>query len=157
MDNLDLEFAKKLEMGTRAEDSVHAYLINTNGFVQDMRHQKHDDRLGPRLTGTEGSLVLPDFVVYNKPPKDSFAVEVKAKNSTYEFNGIECFTVDDKFPMYKRAVAVLRLDYLMLVFQYEGKLYFYRDSEMLASKLHNNKYGKGLVYYFAKDPSKIRY
>jgi len=155
----DEQFKEKLVMGITAEDIVYPYLVRENSFVQDLRQQKHGEFAGPRLIGTEDNIVLPDFVVYNKnPKKGTYAVDVKAKNSTYPALGKKCFTVDDKFVQYKQASQVMRLDFLMLIFYFEGRMFFYKDSECIGTTTFPNKtYGTGLVYCFEYDESKIRY
>ena len=62
-------FQEKLEMGTAGEDIVYPWLKQNNSLVQDMRYQKHEKGTGPRLEGTDGNVVLPDFGVWNKSPK----------------------------------------------------------------------------------------
>ena len=70
----DENFNEKLDMGIDAENIAYEYLIRHNSFVEDLRQQKHGEFAGPALRGTEGKLVLPDFVVYNKNPnKGTFA------------------------------------------------------------------------------------
>lgn len=152
------EFEEKLAQGTEGEDIVYNYLIKNNSFVEDLRKQKHEDRSGPRLRGTEGTLVLPDFAVYNKSPlKGNFAVDSKVKSSIYPVNGKICFTVDNKYEQYKRAVQVKKLDYLMIVFIYEKRMYFYKDTECVGITVFNNKYSTGNVYLFEFNKANIRY
>lgn len=82
------KFQELLKLGTEAEEIVYSYLIRNNTYVQDMRKQTHEDFKGPRLIGTEGELVLPDFSTYNKDPKKSnCAIDVKYKNSIYPIKG----------------------------------------------------------------------
>ena len=154
----DTEFEEKLAIGTAGEDIVYEYLKRNNSLVQDMRYQKHDKGSGPRLEGTEGSVILPDFAVYNKSPsKGSYTVDVKVKSDLYTIDRKKCFTVDKKFLDYKKATQILKLDFLLLIFMYEDRMYFYKDSEVHGTREYNNQYGKGTVYGFAHDVSRIRY
>ncbi len=152
----NLTFEEKLAKGTAGEDIVYDYLIRNCGYVEDLRKEKLDKYGGPRLRGTEGSIVLPDFSVYTKH-KGAFAVDVKVKTSLYPVNGKKCFTVDNKFEQYKRAVQIKRLDYLMIIFIYEGKMYFYKDSDCCGTTTFNNQHGNGLVYCFEFDEKKWVY
>ena len=152
-----VNFEKNLEMGTYGEDIIYPWLVSRNSFVQDMRHQKHVGKGGPRLKGTEDNIALPDFAVYNKSPiKGNFAVEVKTKSSTYSVNGVQCFSVDEKFEDYKRCVQILKLDYLMMIFIYKNKIYSYRDSETLGRHYFGTSFGEW-GYIFAHDISKVVY
>lgn len=154
----DEEFQKKLELGEAAEDIVYEYLIRNHSSVVDLRKQKRDEGRGPRLIGTEGSFVLPDFGVYNKNPnKGSFAIDVKYKTSLYSFKGKDCFTVDKKLEQYRIAYQIMRFDYLCIVFYYEGRMYFYRDSDCIGHQYMSNQYGTGNVYYFEHDKGRIKY
>lgn len=155
----DKKFEENLAMGIEGENIAYDYLINNYGLVEDKRSQKHGEGHGPRMRGTEGIVVLPDFVVYNKPgsPKGKFAVDVKVKSSLYTFNGKECFTVDKKFEDYKRAVDIIGLDFLSIIFIYNGRMHFYKDSDCIGHKYIDNAYGKGNVYYFEYDKSKMRF
>ncbi len=154
----EANFQATLAIGTAAEDSVYSYLIANNSYVQDQRKQTHEDGGGPRLKGTEGELVLPDFVCYNKnPDKGNYAVDVKWKKSIYPANGKQCFTVDKKYEDYKRIVQIHKLDFLMMVFVFENKMYFYKDTDCIGSTWFDNQYGSGNVYLFEFDPTKQRY
>lgn len=155
----DEEFQKSLAVGLAGEDIVYKYLIENYGLVEDNRSQVHEKGSGPRLVGTEGRIVLPDFCVYNKPgsPKGRFAVDAKVKTSLYPFDGKQCFTVDKKFEDYKRIVEIKHLDYLAIIFLYKDKMYFYRDNECIGHKFMDNKYGRGNVYYFEFDDKKVIY
>ena len=154
----DTEFEEKLAIGTAGEDIVYEYLKRNNSLVQDMRYQKHEKGSGPRLEGTEGTVILPDFAVYNKNPnKGNYTVDVKVKSSLYTIDRKKCFTVDKKFLDYRQATQILKLDFLMLVFMFEDRMYFYKDTELHGTTEYNNQYGRGTVYGFAKDDSKIRY
>lgn len=152
------EFAEKLEIGTAGEDLVYPWLVKHNSLVQDMRYQKHEKGSGPRLKGTEGSVVLPDFAVWNKnPDKGNFAVDVKVKTDIYPVNGRKCFTVDRKYEDYRRCVQVMKLDFLMMLFIYDGRFYVYKDSDLFCTTVYNNQYSNGTVYCFEYDKIKIRY
>lgn len=155
----DRVFEENLKVGLAGEDIVYDYLIANYGLVEDTRSQVHGQGKGPRLVGTEGTVIQPDFCVYNKPgsPKARFAVDVKVKSSIYPFRGKKCFTVDKKYEDYRRIVEIKHLDYLALVFMYEGKMFFYRDADCIGSQFMSNDYGHGNVYYFEYDESKIRY
>ncbi len=149
-------FEEKLKIGIAGEDIVYDYLVANNSFVEDLRNQKHDEHSGPKLKGTEGELVLPDFAVYNKNTnKGNFAVEVKVKNSLYTYLGCKCFTVDNKYSQYCRAVEVKKLDSLKIIFIYNDRLYLYNGAEYHSTTIFDNKYGKGLVYLFEHDEKKI--
>ena len=152
----DSDFKKKLEMGILAENIAYSYLINHYGFVEDLRQQKHGEFIGPRLVGTEGKVVLPDFLVYTKHD-GAFSVDVKAKTSLYPYEGKQCFTVDKKFDDYKRATQIKRLDYLSIIFYYNGRMYLYKDSDCIGSQFMSNEYGSGMVYYFEYDKKKMIY
>lgn len=153
------EFEENLAIGIAGENTVYEYLIKNFGLVEDTRSQTHGEGAGPRMIGTEGKIIQPDFCVYNKPgsPKGRFAVDVKVKNSLYPFKGKKCFTVDKKFEDYKRIVQIKQLDYLAIVFLYNGKMYFYRDSDCIGYKFMSNEFGHGNVYYFEFDNSRVRY
>jgi hypothetical protein len=153
----DDDFEKNLAMGVAGEDSVYQYLITYNGLVEDSRSQVHGEGAGPRMIGTEGKIIQPDFCVYNKPgsPKGRFAVDVKVKSSIYPYKGLRCFTVDKKFEDYKKIIQIKKLDYLAIVFIFENKMYFYKDSDCIGSEFISNKFGHGNVYYFEHDTTKI--
>jgi hypothetical protein len=154
----DKRFEENLAVGEAGEDIVYSYLVANNSFVEDLRKQKRSEGGGPRLKGTEGSLVSPDFAVYNKnPKKGNFAVDAKVKTSIYPVYGKKCFTVDSKYEQYKRVVQVKKLDFLMIVFIYEGRMYFYKDTECSGITTFRNQYSTGNVYLFEFDKSKIRY
>jgi len=155
----DEKFQENLQVGLAGEDAVYEYLINHYGLVEDTRSQIHGDGYGPRMVGSEGKVIQPDFCVYNKPgsPKGRFAVDVKVKSSLYPYKRKRCFTVDKKFEDYKRIVQIKMLDYLAIIFIYEGRMYMYRDSECIGSVFMNNEYGRGNVYFFEFDESKIIY
>lgn len=151
------KFQENLAVGTEGEDTVYDYLRKHNSFVEDTRNQKHGE-FGPRLRGTEGILVLPDFEVRNKnPKKGDFLVDVKVKTSLYTIDKKKCFTVDKKFEQYKRAAQVKKTDFLAIIFIYEGKLYLYKDSDVCGTTEFNNDYGKGTVYLFEFDEKKQIY
>ena len=151
-------FQEKLEMGIAGEDIVYPYLKRTNSLVQDMRYQKHEKGAGPRLEGTEGSLVLPDFAVWNKnPSKGNFLVDVKVKKDLYTVNGIKCFTVDRKYENYLRCVQVMKMDHLAIIFVHEGRLHAYKDSDLTCTTYFNNIHGTGKVYCFEYNKNKVVY
>lgn len=151
-------FQEKLAIGTAGEDLVYPWLVKNNSFVIDFRYQKHEKGTGPRLEGTEGSLVLPDFAVWNKnPSKGNYAIDVKVKKDIYPVNGKKCFTVDSKFEDYKRSVQIMKLDFLSIIFLYKDRFYVYKDSDLFCTTVYNNSYSKGNVYCFEHDESKIKY
>ena len=154
----DTQFQKNLEEGIYYENKVYDYLIANNSYVEDSRHQKYEPGSGPRLRGTSGTLVLPDFTVYNKfADKGNYAVDVKFKRSIYPAHGKMCFTVDNKYLDYKRIVEIKKLDFLALAFVYENKVYFYKDSDCIGDITYDNQYSKGKVYLFEHDITKIKY
>lgn len=155
----DDKFQETLAMGVEAEDIVYSYLIRTNSYVQDMRHQKHEEGRGPRLVGTEGELVLPDFAVRNKnPDKGNFLLDVKAKSSIYTIKGKDYFTVDRKYEQYRTAREVLEYGHLKMVFLFEDRMYFYHENDCnLTHQFRPNKFGDGFVYLFEHDVKKITY
>jgi hypothetical protein len=155
----DAAFEESLALGISGENLVYDYQIANYGLVEDSRSQVHGQGAGPRLVGTEGKIVSPDFCVYNKPgsPKGRFAVDVKVKNSLYWHAGKRCFTVDKKIEDYKRIVQIKQLDYLLIIFVYEGKMHFYKDTECIGKEYKRNEFGTGFVYYFEYDESKVVY
>jgi hypothetical protein len=157
--NSDDKFNEKLEMGIDAENIAYDYLIKHNSYVEDLRQQKHGEFAGPALRGTEGKVILPDFLIYNKnPDKGTFALDVKSKNSIYSINGVRSFTVDDKYLQYKKAAEIKRMDYLAMMFFFEGRMYMYKDTDCAGTHQYTpNGYGNGLVYYFPFDKSKMVY
>jgi len=151
-------FQEKLAVGTAGEDIVYPWLKANNGFVQDMRYQKHEKGSGPRLEGTEAVVVLHDFAVWNKSPnKGNFLVDVKVKDSIYPVKGKMCFTVDKKFEDYKRCVQIMKMDFLKIIFVYENRLYVYKDTDLTCTTVYNNQYSKGTVYCFEHNKNKIEY
>jgi len=152
-------FEEKLEMGIDAENIAYQYLIKNNSFVEDLRQQKHGEFAGPALRGTEGKVVLPDFLVYNKnPEKGTYALDVKSKKKLYSINGKQCFTVDDKFEQYKKAAQIKRMDYLAILFFLDGRMYLYKDTDCAGTHQYPpNPHGNGFVYYFEFDKSKMVY
>jgi hypothetical protein len=154
----DDTFASNLAIGQSGEDLVYNWLTRNNSYVEDLRNHTRVGNTGPRLNGTEGSLVLPDFAVYNKmPQKGSFAVDVKVKNSVYSVNGKKCFTVDNKYEQYRRVVEIKKLDFLAIIFVYDGRMYFYKDSDCCGTTQFRNSFGTGNVYLFELDASKVSY
>lgn len=151
----DVDFEKNLAAGTKAEDEVYAWLKSTYGFVQDMRFQTREKGTGPRLEGMGGSIILPDFAVY-----DGFRgkklLDVKAKSSVYKINGKDYFTVDDyKFRDYLRCVDLMKLEGLLLLFVFNQKFYIYEAEENKGTHTFDNNYGKQAIL-FEYDKSKIR-
>ena len=155
----EAEFQASLDMGTAAEEIVYSYLIRNHSLVQDMRKQVHEDYKGPRLVGTEGEYVLPDFGVTNKDPrKGNFLIDVKAKTRTYPVKGKECFTVDRKYEQYKAVREILRYDFLMMAFLFENRMYFYHESECCGThQFRPNQFGDGFVYLFPYEGKKPTY
>lgn len=151
-------FQQNLIFGEEAEDIVYDYLIKNHSCVVDLRKQKRDEGRGPRMVGTEGSFVLPDFGVYNKSKrKGTFSVDVKRKNSLYYFTAQKCFTVDRKFEQYKIASRIMRFDYMAIIFFYEDRMYLYKEDEHIGFEFKSNEYGSGNVYYFPFNEKKIIY
>lgn len=150
------EFQETLAIGTAGEDTVYEWLKANYSLVQDVRYQTHNKGTGPRLAGKEGSIILPDFVVYDKF-KGCFSVDVKVKTSVYKINGKKYFTVDDyKFRDYLKCNEIMNLDYLMLIFIIENRFHLYTDTEHKGTHIFNNNYGKA-AYLFEYDKSKVRY
>jgi hypothetical protein len=147
-------FQEKLNLGKTGEDKAYTYLRENNHYVDDNRRQRYEDGGGPRLLGTRGMIVLPDFTVYNIDG-DNFAVDVKVKNRVYLIDGKFHFTVDKKFEDYLKAVQIKKLDYLALLFVYKDKMYFYKDSDLFGTHKYDNDYSTGDVYLFEFDKSKI--
>jgi hypothetical protein len=144
----DEQFQENLRLGTLAEDKVYSYLRMNYSCVQDMRYQKHEKGTGPRLEGTIGSLILPDFAYYDRY-KGKGLLDVKYKASNF-------FTVDDyKFRNYQECVGIMNLESLILVFVYEDEMYFYDSKEATGPRVFNNEHGKS-AYIFNVDRSKIR-
>ena len=91
-DTKDEKFEKALAVGTAAEDYVYDWLKKNYSYVQDNRYQTREKGTGPRLQGKERSVILPDFVIYDKF-RGAHAVDVKLKTSAYKINnGIETIT-----------------------------------------------------------------
>jgi len=144
----DKRFKENLRLGTIAEDKVYSYLRMNYSHVQDMRYQTHEKGTGPRLEGTSGSVILPDFAYYDRF-KGKGLLDVKYKASNF-------FTVDDyKYKDYLSCVGLMNLEKLILVFVYEDEMYFYDSSEATGPRTFNNSYGKA-AYVFDYDRSKIR-
>ena len=144
----DIQFQENLRIGTEAEDMVYTWLKLHHAYVQDMRYQTHDKGSGPRLEGKLGSIILPDFAFYDRY-KGKYLLDVKYKTKDF-------FTVDDyKMHDYLKAVNLLGMDGLQLVFVYENEKYFYDSSEKIGPLKFNNAYGKA-AYKFEFDRSKIK-
>ena len=148
-------FHEKLAEGTQGEDAVYKYLAETNSYVEDTRHQKYEAGGGPKLRGIEGTVTLPDFVVYDRF-KGNYAVDVKVKKSIYKVQDQLCFTVDYKYLHYLKTVELKRLDYLVLAFVYQDQLYWYTNSDLAFTTAFDNQYSRGAVYCFVHDTAKIR-
>ena len=155
----DEAFQEALRLGIIAEEIVYEYLKNNNSFVQDMRKQTHEDNRGPRLIGTDGELVLPDFGVSNKDPsKGHYLIDAKYKSSVYTIKGVKYFTVDRKYEQYKRVKDVLRYDFLKMAFLFEDRMYIYHENECTGThQFKPNSYGDGLVYLFQFNGKKPTY
>lgn len=153
----DKDFEKSLAVGTAAEDLVYDWLKTNYAFVQDARYQTRDKKgKGPRLEGLGGSVILPDFIVYDAF-KGKLAMDVKYKSSVYPINGKKYFTVDDyKFKDYLRCVQLMNLDDIVFLFVFEGRFYLYKSSEHQGTHRFDNTYGK-CAYLFEYDKSKIRF
>ncbi len=150
------KFQEKLKIGTAGEDIVYPWLMATNDLVQDLRYQKYEKGSGPRLSGIQGSIVLPDFGVWNPISNiGNFLVDVKVKKDIYPVNGKLCFTVDKKFEDYKKCCEIMKMDFLKIIFIFRGKMFEYKDSDMTFTTTYNNQYSKGLVYCFEYDKSKV--
>lgn len=155
---MSTQFQENLKVGTAGEDAVYPWLKANNSLVQDMRYQKHEKGSGPRLEGTEGKIVLPDFAVWNKSSyKGNFLVDVKVKKDIYPVKGKMCFTVDNKYEDYLRAVALYKMDFLKIIFIYENRFYVYKNSDLTCTTVYNNQYSKGTVYCFEHNIKKIEY
>jgi hypothetical protein len=144
----DEEFQENLRLGIAAEDKVYSYLRMNCSLVQDMRYQTHDKGTGPRLEGTSGTVILPDFAYYDRF-KGRWLLDVKHKTKSF-------FTVDDyKFRDYKRCVELMGCVGLILVFVYEDEMYFYDSSEATGPRVFNNEFGNA-AYVFNVDRTKIK-
>lgn len=150
----EAEFKEKLEMGVAGEDRIYPWLKEHNEWVDDCRRQKYKDGGGPRMVGSKGSIVIPDFIVHNESG-DNFAVDVKVKKKVYLIDGKYYFTVDKKFEDYIKVVRIKKLDYLAIIFIYNDKMYFYKDSDLSRITVYNNQYSTGNVYCFSYDKSKV--
>jgi len=152
----DKDFEKSLAIGTKAEDKVYVWLKQTYAYVQDMRYQTRDKGTGPRLEGAAGSIILPDFAVYDRF-RGKRLLDVKAKSSVYTISGKSYFTVDDyKFQDYLKCVELMNLDGLLLLFVYGDKFYIYDAEDHKGIHKFDNNYGKS-AYLFEYDKDKIRF
>jgi hypothetical protein len=121
-----------------------------------MRYQTRDKNTGPRLEGMGGSVILPDFAVYDRF-RGKHLLDIKAKSSVYTISGKSYFTVDDyKLHDYLRCVYLMNMDGLLLLFVYGDKFYIYDAKDNTGQHQFNNHYGKK-AYLFEYDRSKIRY
>lgn len=153
----DERFQETLARGIEAENYVYDWLKMNFGLVQDSRYQNLANKnSGPRLEGLAGSIILPDFIVYDQY-KGNFAVDVKNKSAIYPVLGKKYFTVDAyKFEHYRRCVQIMKLDYLVVVFKFDGDLYWYESRDILPPKhTFGNVYGDS-AYLFEFDAARIR-
>jgi hypothetical protein len=149
------QFEEALAKGTEAEDFVYEWLKQNYSYVQDSRYQTRDKGTGPRLEGKEKSVILPDFIIYDKF-RGAHAVDVKSKTSVYTIDGGRYFTVDDyKFDNYIKCVELMRLDGLILIFKFENDLYFYTEKDRGRKHWFANVHGNG-SYLFEFDKKRIR-
>lgn len=149
------EFENALNIGIAAENRIYYWLRNNYAYVQDTRYQRHEKGTGPRLEGQLGSLILPDFIVYDRFA-GNIAIDVKHKTSVYPIDGKLYFTVDDyKLDDYLTAAQIMRLDSLCLIFYYKDEIYMYNAADVVGRHRFNNSYGKH-AYLFEYDRSKIR-
>lgn len=152
---MNTSFEETLARGTAGEDLVYTWLKQSHAYVQDMRYQTHAKGTGPRLDGLAGSVIMPDFVVYDRY-KGKNAIDVKTKSAVYPVNGKLCFTVDDyKFRDYMQCVGLMNLDKLLFLFVYQGDFYIYESSEHIGLYRFGNAYGKQ-AYLFEYNTAKIR-
>ena len=144
----DAAFRENLRIGKIAEDKAYAWLKLHYSFVQDMRYQTHDEKTGPRLEGTSGSIILPDFAFYDKF-KGKKLLDVKHKSKPR-------FTVTDyQMRDYLRCVDLLNAEGLVLCFDYEDEMYFYNSEEKTGPIIFDNGFGYA-AYEFEFSRSKIR-
>ena len=149
------DFATKLDVGIRVEDSVYQLLISRHQYVQDCRYQRRERNMGPRLCGRNGRLIMPDFVVYDDDV--AMAVDVKFKTSIYPIGGVLCFTVDySKLLDYLEAARVMRLDGVWLMFVYNGGTYRYTATQMHGRHSFNNKYGNDAALFAYHEKYRIQ-
>lgn len=152
----DNDFEKSLAVGTAAEDIVYEWLKTNYAFVQDARYQTRDKGKGPRLEGLGGSIVIPDFIVYDAY-KGKMAIDVKFKTSVYPINGKKYFTVDDyKFRDYLRCTQLMNLDGMLFLFVHDNKFFVYNSDENEGIHRFDNTFGKG-AFLFEYDTSKVKY
>ncbi len=150
------DFEKALGIGIAAENDVYEWLKNNYAFVQDSRYQTRDKGTGPRLSGLGGSVIIPDFIVYDAF-EGKFALDVKFKTSIYPINGKKYFTVDDyKFRDYLRCMQLMNLDKMVFLFVYNNRYYMYKSDENNGVHRFDNTYGKG-AYLFEHNEDKITF
>lgn len=151
----DNDFETTLAIGTAAEDSVYIWLKLNYSYVQDSRYQTREKGTGPRLSGKEKDVIMPDFFIYDKF-NGTHAVDVKSKESVYKIDNALQFTVDDyKFEDYMKCVQLMKLDGLIIIFKFEGDMYFYTDKDKGKKHHFGNNFGKG-AYLFEFDKARIR-
>jgi hypothetical protein len=149
-------FETNLAVGTEAEDYVYEWLKKNYSYVQDNRYQTREKGTGPRLQGKEKSVILPDFVIYDKFV-GAHAIDVKLKTAAYKMGNSRYFTVDDhKFNDYMKCVQLMRLVGLIIIFKFENSLFLYTDKdERRKHYWDNTTFGK-CSYLFEYDKKKIR-
>jgi hypothetical protein len=151
----DVDFERNLAAGTKAEDTVYAWLKMTYGYVQDMRYQTRDKGTGPRLEGQAGSVILPDFAVYDEF-RGKKLLDVKLKNKVCRIDGKDYFAIDlYKFRDYLHCADLMRMDGLLLLFVYNQKFLIYDAADFKGIHVFNNNFGNESVL-FEYDKSKIR-
>lgn len=149
----DLIFKENLKMGTLGENQAFEFLKTHNHYIEDNRRQKYDNG-GPKLIGALGSIVLPDFTVYNVDGP-CYALDVKVKSRPYLIDGKYYFTVDYKYNDYIKATKIKKLDFLALMFIYKGMMFLYKDSDLAGTHVFDNEFSKGPVYLFEYDKTKV--
>lgn len=149
------EFEAALAVGIEAEDFVYEWLKQNYSYVQDTRYQTREKGTGPRLEGKEKSVILPDFIIYDKF-RGNWAIDVKKKSAAYIIDGGRYFTVDDyKFNDYMKAASLMKLDGLMIIFRFEGDMYFYTHEDKGRKHQFINSHGN-YAYLFEYDKKKVR-
>lgn len=138
------KFQEKLEMGTKAENLVKAWVEKKYEHIVDLRYQKHA-KGGPRITGTTGSFVLPDFAVYDQT--GNFLIDVKAKSRVNLIDGIHYFTVDPKLNDYLECTRIMNMDSCKIMFVYDNRKFMYDSAEWSAKHDFNNEFGSWAYIY----------
>lgn len=145
-------FQESLKRGIVAEDKIFDYLVKTFDTIVDLRNQNRGKFGGPKLKGKLGTDILPDFAVYDT---EKFLIDVKDKTKLYNYKGKKYFQVDDKFLQYLRCVERMGVDYLAIIFRYNGRMYFYKAHEYTERVWFDNEFGKGYSYLFEYDMNKV--